>query len=142
MRHISETIKPLPKVIFLMHLIYFIYHFTSILQLFLVNRRSYKSKLLFGLSQKDKNHQNISYYLDQPFGVNSYLLSMVVLNLLSIPLKSGNLKGNKGYLEKGTWISHFVYLTVASSFFHVIVASFLGIFVPRLVLLLTRVFMT
>ena len=33
-------------------------------------------------------------------------------------------------------------LTVASSFFHVIVASFLGIFVPRLVLLLTRVFMT
>ena len=38
---------------------------------------------------------------------------MVVLNLLSIPLKSGNLKGNKGYLEKGTWISHFVYLNIS-----------------------------
>ena len=33
-------------------------------------------------------------------------------------------------------------LTVASSFFHVIVASFFGNFLPRLVLLLTRAFMT
>ena len=33
-------------------------------------------------------------------------------------------------------------LTVASSFFHVIVASFCGNFLPRLILLLTRAFMT
>ena len=33
-------------------------------------------------------------------------------------------------------------LTVASSFFHVIVASFFGNFLPRLVLLLMRALMT
>ena len=40
------------------------------------------------------------------------------------------------------WKSNKNSLTVASSFFHVIVASFLGIFVPRLVLRITRAFMS